>query len=158
MERERYSRLNQGASGGLDRSSSALFSIFLLGWSFPFLQEERGTVNCPNGPWENRKCSWAQEKARWNLFVGLVLGGRESHCYTVSLCSDILPIDEETLNCQNRVWSSLGPTQGHTHSQTTHNPRRVRRIYILITQNELHSPSVCKHTERVRSSWCIHNT
>lgn len=44
---------------------------FLLGWSFP----TEGERDCPRGPWENRKCTPTGEKARWNLFAGLVLWG-----------------------------------------------------------------------------------
>lgn len=53
--------------------SSSFIFFFLHKKGVPFLKERgrgRKTVNCPKGPWENRKLWKVQEKARWNLFAG----------------------------------------------------------------------------------------
>lgn len=84
------------------------FPSILLSLSFnkkgvPFLKgreregaRERETVNCPKGPWENRKLWKVQEKARWNLFAGGPLGTCEALLRGRSY-SYILPSAEEAL-------------------------------------------------------------
>lgn len=89
-ERERGSSTETGPGGEQGRATPVLSFLCILFYKGgPFLQEERGTVNCPRGPWENRKLPPAAEKARWNLFAGLVLRGGQRAIVREAVCAAI---------------------------------------------------------------------
>lgn len=89
-ERARGSNTETGPGGEQGRATPVLSFLCILFYKGgPFLQEERGTVNCPRGPWENRKLPPAAEKARWNLFAGLVLRGGQRAIVREAVCAAI---------------------------------------------------------------------